>query len=59
MSLPLVFRAAAQTAFDGAALVDQVKSLGWQARKAAPICTVPAEVVAQVLRRLHALLGKD
>jgi mRNA interferase MazF len=46
-------------AVSGVALADQVKSLDWRARKAARICTVPAEVVAQVLRRLHALLGED
>ncbi len=36
---------------------DQVKSLDWRARQAAPIGTVPEEVVVQVLLRLQALLG--
>ena len=36
---------------------DQVKSLDWRARKAAPIGTVPEEVVAQVLHRLQTLLA--
>jgi mRNA interferase MazF len=40
----------------GVALADQVKSLDWRARKAAPICRVPEEVVQRVLRRLYALL---
>jgi mRNA interferase MazF len=43
-------------AVSGVALADQVKSLDWRARKAARICAVPAEVVAEVMRRLHALL---
>jgi mRNA interferase MazF len=35
---------------------DQVKSLDWRARKATRIGAVSAEVVAQVLQRLQALL---
>lgn len=35
---------------------DQVKSLDWRARKATRICPVPAEVVAEVVRRLRTLL---
>jgi mRNA interferase MazF len=38
---------------------DQVKSLDWRARKAARICAVPEEVVAEVVRRLQALLAED
>ena len=41
----------------GVVLADQVKSLDWKARQCAHICTVSEEVVAHVLRRLHALLG--
>jgi mRNA interferase MazF len=41
----------------GAALADQVKSLDWRARKAVRACTLPADVVAQVLQRLNALLA--
>ncbi len=40
----------------GVVLADQVKSLDWQARKAARICAIPEEVVAEVLRRLQVLL---
>ena len=40
----------------GVVLADQVKSLDWRARKAGRICTVPEEVVALVLQRLHPLL---
>ena len=36
---------------------DQVKSLDWRARRAAPIGAVPEEVVAEVLQRLQALLA--
>ena len=35
---------------------DQVKSLDWRARKATRIGSVPEEVVAEVVRRLRALL---
>jgi mRNA interferase MazF len=41
----------------GVVLSDEVKSLDWRARKARRICAVPAEVVAQVLERLNALLA--
>ncbi len=40
----------------GVILVDQVKSLDWRARKADRIDALPAEVVSQVLAKLHALL---
>ncbi len=36
---------------------DQVKSLDWQARKAARIGALPDEVVGQVLQRLQTLLA--
>jgi mRNA interferase MazF len=36
--------------------VDQVKSLDWRALMASRIGTVPAEVVGEVVRRLHTLL---
>jgi mRNA interferase MazF len=38
---------------------DQVKSLNWRARQAARICSVPEEVVAEVVRRLQTLLAED
>lgn len=38
---------------------DQVKSLDWRARKASWIGTVPDEVIAEVIRRLQALLAAD
>jgi mRNA interferase MazF len=43
----------------GVALADQVKSLDWRAPKAALICAVPAEIVAEVLRRLNVLLSAE
>jgi mRNA interferase MazF len=41
----------------GVVLADQVKSLDWKARQAARICTIPEEVVVQVLRRFNTLLA--
>ena len=43
-------------AISGVVLADQVKSLDWNARKAERICTVPGNVVSEVLAKLHALL---
>jgi mRNA interferase MazF len=37
---------------------DQVKSLDWRTRKAVRLGVVPEEVLAEVMRRLHALLGE-
>ena len=44
-------------AVTGAVLSDHVKCLDWRTRKATRICTVPEEVVVQVVSRLHALLA--
>ncbi len=41
----------------GVVVADQVKSLGWRARKAARIGAVSEQVVAQVLQRLQTLLA--
>jgi mRNA interferase MazF len=41
----------------GAVLSDQVKSLDWRAREAEPVCSLPGEVVAEVLGKLGTLLG--
>jgi mRNA interferase MazF len=43
----------------GVVLADQVKNLDWRARKAVRIGSVPEPVVAQVLRRLNALLAGE
>jgi mRNA interferase MazF len=40
----------------GVVLADQLKSLDWRARRATRICAVPQDVVAEVMRRLQALL---
>ena len=45
-------------AVTGVVLADQVKSLDWRARQCDRLGTVPAPVVAAVLRRLNALLGQ-
>jgi mRNA interferase MazF len=42
----------------GVVLADQVKSLDWTARQCDRICPLPRQVVAQVLRRLNALLDE-
>lgn len=41
----------------GVALADQVKSLDWRARSAEIVCRLPGTVVAEVLRKLGALLS--
>jgi len=41
----------------GAVLADHIKNLDWRARKAELISRLPADVVAQVLRRAAVLLG--
>ena len=41
----------------GVILSDQVKSLDWRARRAEPICHVPARVTEQVLQKLATLLA--
>lgn len=40
----------------GVVLVDHVKSLDWQARRARFCCTVPAATMTEVLRKLAPLL---
>jgi len=40
----------------GAILSDQVKSLDWHARNAELICTLPAEIISEVLQKLSAVL---
>ncbi len=41
----------------GVVLADQAKSLDWRARKAEFICTLPKEVVLEVLDKLGTLLS--
>jgi len=40
----------------GAILSDQVKSLDWRARNAELICSLPTEVISEVLQKLNTLL---
>ncbi len=42
----------------GAILSDQVKSLDWRARNAELICTLPDEIVSEVLQKLSTLLSQ-
>lgn len=46
-------------AVSGVVLADHVKCLDWRARRAEYAGTAPAEVVAEVVRRLGLLLGCD
>lgn len=41
----------------GAVLADQIKSLDWKARQAQYVCTVPPEVVTEVIGKIQALLA--
>jgi mRNA interferase MazF len=43
----------------GVVLADQVKSLDWRAREAEFLARVPAEVIAEALARLRALVESD
>ena len=42
---------------EGAILSDQIKSLDWRARNAGLICTLPTEVISEVLQKLSTLLS--
>ena len=42
----------------GTVLSDQVKSLDWRARDAELICTLPAEIMSEVLQKLGTLLSQ-
>jgi len=41
----------------GAILSDQVKSLDWRARNAELICTLPDEIVSEIIQKLGTLLS--
>jgi mRNA interferase MazF len=43
----------------GVVLADHVRSLDWGARQADYVCSLPEEVVQEVLRKLRALLPGD
>ena len=42
---------------EGAILADQVKSLDWRARRAKRLCTLPAELMDEVLAKLNVLVS--
>ena len=42
----------------GAILSDQVKSLDWRARDAELICSLPTEIISEVLQKLVTLLSQ-
>jgi len=44
-------------AVGGGVLADQVKSLDWRVREAERICTLPREIVAEILGKLGTLLS--
>jgi mRNA interferase MazF len=41
----------------GVVMSDQMKSLDWRARQVEYICTLPADTVTEILRKLNALLS--
>ena len=41
----------------GAILSDQVKSLDWRARNAELVCTLPDEIVSEIIQKLGTLLS--
>ena len=41
----------------GAILSDQVKNLDWRARNAELVCTLPTEIISDIIRKLSALLS--
>lgn len=41
----------------GAILSDQVKSLDWRTRNAELICTLPSEIILEVLQKLNTILS--
>lgn len=43
----------------GAVLADQVRSLDWQARRAARICELPDETIDEVLGKIEPLLARQ
>lgn len=55
---PFEVKVLAGLAVTGVVLADQVKSLDWRVRKAERICTLPREVIAEVLGKLNTLLSE-
>lgn len=55
---PFEVKVPAELGVTGVVLADQVKSLDWRARKAERICTLPREVIAEVLGKLNTLLSE-
>lgn len=47
----------ARLEISGAVLADQLKSLDWEARRAQYVCSVPPEVVAEVIAKIKAILA--
>jgi mRNA interferase MazF len=45
-------------AVTGVVLADQIKSLDWRARNAERMCTLPAEVMTEILGKLNVLLAE-
>ncbi len=41
----------------GAILADQVKNMDWKARNVSYVCTLPVDVVEQVVKKITALIG--
>lgn len=56
---PFEVRLAAGLPVHGAVLADQVKSLDWRERKAKRLCTVPNEVVEEVIVKISLLVTPE
>lgn len=54
---PFEVLAPARSKLKGAILADQVKSLDWRARRATLYCTLPEDVVHEVLAKVRLLLA--
>ena len=50
---------AAELPVGGAVLADQVRSLDWQARRAARICKLPHDTISEILGKLEPLLRRS
>jgi len=46
----------AELAVLGAVLTDQIKSLGWRTRKAKKVCTIPGEVLTEIIKKISLLI---
>lgn len=55
---PFEVRLPSDLGVSGVVLSDQIKSLDWRVRKARLICTVPADIVAEVVAKVQAIIDE-